>query len=65
MVTEDDDVIIIIVQGTSYQPTWFERSSTCNIGDEKCNKSVAQQILQKEVFVKSTEAPAVSEGGRS
>ena len=54
-----------IVQGTSYQPTWFERSSTSNIGEEKCNKSMAQQILQKEVFVKTTgeTSAAGREGG--
>ena len=39
------------IQGTSYQPTWFERSSSVSVGDEK--KSFAQQILQKEVFGKS------------
>ena len=59
------DSNVIIVQGTSYQPTWFERSSTCNIGEEKCNKSVAQQILQKEVFVKTTENQTGREGGAS
>jgi len=60
----------LALEGKSYQPTWFDRSSTCSIGDEKCYKSVAQQILQKEAFVKSTELSAeiqaaASEEGRS
>jgi len=41
----------VAIEGTSYQPTWFERSSSVSVGDEK--KSFAQQILQKEVFGKS------------